>query len=271
MLKLLDIPAIRNLALGKYKVHLARGAESPFAFDAFLAGGFKEWQEYQSRRNFQCDTIISLIGLDADDLWLFGGVYKVLGVTNGQQPAYLYQTELLPDQANLIGRVIVRFQRPSRYAYIWGDKHAQNLEVLEIMRERMSFPFPGYNKVIIDHARLKVVVRLQEPTWKSALSSVKGIYLIVDSSNGKKYVGSATGAGGIWQRWEAYAHIGHAYNRELVELLDAIKGKGVEHANNFQYSILETADSKATPEFIRARESYWKNVLLTRAFGYNAN
>jgi hypothetical protein len=270
-MKLLDIPAIGNLPLGKYKVHLARGKESPFAFDAFLAGDFKEWQESQSARNFQCDTIISLIGLDGDDLWLFGGVYKVLGITTGTQSGYLYETELLPDYDNLIGRIIVQYHRSSRTSYIWGDKYAKNLEVLQIVRERMSFPFPGYNKVIIDHPRLRVIVRIQEPTWKSALSSVNGVYLIVDGSNGKKYVGSATGAGGIWQRWEAYAQIGHAYNRELIELLDAIKGKGVEHVNNFQYCILETADSKATPEFILARESYWKTALLTRLFGYNAN
>lgn len=146
MLNLLDIPAIKNLPLGKYKLHLARGAESPFAFDAYLAGDFKQWQEYQNHRNFQCDTIISLIGLDGDDLWLFGGVYKVLGVTSGQQPAYLYQTELLPGQENLIGRVIVRFRRPSRNAYIWGGKYAQNLEVLEIERERMSFLSPAITR-----------------------------------------------------------------------------------------------------------------------------
>lgn len=272
MLNLLDIPAIRSLSLGKYKVHLARGKESPFAFDAFLAGSFKEWQEYQNGRNFQCDTIISLIGLDGDDLWLFGGVYKVLGVTSGTQSAYLYQTELLRGQDDLIGRIIVQYRRPSRTSYIWGHKYAQNLEVLEIKRERVSVqPFPGYNNVVLDHSRLKVVVSLQEPTWKSALSHVKGIYLIVDTSNGKAYVGSATGAGGIWQRWETYAGIGHGWNVELYELLDVIKGKGIEHANYFRYSILEIADSHATLEFIKRRENHWKGVLLTRNWGYNSN
>ncbi len=272
MLTLLDIPAIKNLPLGKCKVHLARGNDSPFAFDEFLAGRFKEWQEYQNARNFQCDTIISLIGLDgSDDLWLFGGAYKVLGVTSGTEPAYLYQTELLPDHDNLIGRIIVRYRRPSRTAYIWGNKYAQNLEVLEIKRERMSITFPGYNNAILDHGRLKVVVSLQEPSWKSALSNVKGVYLIADISNGKGYVGSATSDGGIWQRWEMYAAIGHGWNVQLYELLDVIKGKGAKHADNFRYSILGIADSHATVEYIKRRERHWKNVLLTRKFGYNSN
>jgi hypothetical protein len=270
VLNLLDIPAIRNLPLGKFKIHLATG-KNPTPFEAFLKRAFKEWQAQQNAKNFECDTVIALIALEADH-WLFAGVYKVLGVAEGTESPYYYQTELMPGLDDLIGRVIVHYHRPSRASYIWGNKYAKDLDVLEIKRERMSVPsFPGYNKVLITHERLKTIVGLQEPTWKGALSNVKGIYLIVDISNGKEYVGSATGAGGIWQRWEAYAHIGHAYNRELIELLDAIKGKGAGHVYNFQYSILETADSKATPEFVLAREGFWKTVLLTREFGYNAN
>jgi hypothetical protein len=270
MLSLLDIPTLKDLPFGKYKIHLATG-KNPTPFDAFLEGKFKEWQAHQNGRNFECDTIISLVGLEVDQ-WLFVGVYRVLGVTKGTESPYLYETELLPGQDDLIGRVIVRFHRPSRAAYIWGYKYAQNLEVLEIKRERVSVePFPGYNNVVLDHRRLQVVVSLQEPTWKSALSNVKGVYLIADTSNGKAYVGSATGTEGIWQRWETYAVIGHGWNVELYELLDVLKGKGVEHANNFRYSILEIADSHATPEFIKRRESHWKRVLLTREWGYNSN
>jgi hypothetical protein len=270
MLSLLDIPTLKKLPFGKYKIHLATGT-NPTPFNAFLEGKFKEWQAQQNGRNFECDTIISLIGLEVDQ-WLFAGVYRVLGITKGTESPYLYETELLPGQDDLIGRVIVRYQRPSRASYIWGHKYAQHLEVLEIKRERVSIePFPGYNNVVLDHARLRVVVSLQEPTWKSALSHVKGVYLIADASNGKAYVGSATGAEGIWQRWEMYAAIGHGWNVQLCELLDVIKGKGAEHASNFRYSILEIADSHATVEFIKDRESHWKRILLTGTWGYNSN
>ena len=270
MLTLLDIPTIGSLPRGKSKIHLATG-NNPTAFEAFLAGTFKEWQEHQNGKNFECNTIISLIGLEVNH-WLFAGVYRVLGVTAGTQPAYLYQTELLPGQDDLIGRVIVQYQRPSRSSYIWGHKYEQNLAVLEIRRERVSVePFPGYNNVVLDHSRLKVVIGLQDPSWKSVLSNVQGVYLIADTSNGKIYVGSATGAGGIWQRWETYAAIGHGWNVQLCELLDVIQGKGVEHANNFRYSILEIADSHATPQFIKEREDHWKKALLTRKWGYNSN
>ena len=82
------------------------------------------------------------------------------------------------------------------------------------------------------------------------------------------YVGSAAGEGGLWRRWESYAKNGHGGNTELKALL---KRKGFDYTDNFQYSVLEIADSHATQEYIVTREVYWKNVLLSREYGYNSN
>lgn len=41
------------------------------------------------------------------------------------------------------------------------------------------------------------------------------MYLITDSSNGKKYVGSATGENMIWGRWKDYIANGNGGNIEL--------------------------------------------------------
>lgn len=267
MLNLVDLLKIKGIQLENYKIHLATGVDSS-PLDAFLAGTFKEWQEQQNQKNFQCDFILSLISLEGDK-WVFAGVYKVLGVTEGTTYPYLYQTELLPNQEDLIGRVIVRYKRSGRASYIWGHNHSEYLEVYEIRAERLSIePFPGYNNVIIPHNKLKVVVDQNEATWKTALSNVKGVYLITDSSNGKLYVGSATGEGGIWQRWQSYVETGHGENTELKLLLQS---KSPNYAENFQYSILEIADSHATQDYITGREIYWKNALLSREFGYNSN
>ena len=40
---------------------------------------------------------------------------------------------------------------------------------------------------------------------------------------------------------------------------------------NFHYAILETFTDDVADEYIVQRESYWKNVLLSREFGYNEN
>ena len=105
-------------------------------------------------------------------------------------------------------------------------------------------------------------------SWKGALSNVSGVYLITDTKIGKLYVGSATGEGGIWQRWSEYAGNGHGSNRELIALLSE---KGNEYSDYFQYSVLEIADTHASANDILTRESYWKDVLCSREHGYNAN
>ena len=60
-----------------------------------------------------------------------------------------------------------------------------------------------------------LIVKHQEAGWKAALSNVQGIYLIADQANGRLYVGSAYGAGGIWQRWMSYALTGHGENIDI--------------------------------------------------------
>lgn len=95
-----------------------------------------------------------------------------------------------------------------------------------------------------------------------------GVYIIADQRSGKLYIGSACGEGGIWQRWCQYAATGHGGN---LELRDLIKTEGPERAKAFRFSVLEIADLHSTPQDIVRRESHWKNILLTRDHGLNAN
>lgn len=101
--------------------------------------------------------------------------------------------------------------------------------------------------------------------WHSALSAVKGIYLISDKSNGKQYVGKADGARGVLGRWEAYAHNGHGWNRELVALP---KGQ----CEQFLFSLLRVFGPEATQKQVDEAEAHYKEALLTRGrYGYNVN
>lgn len=58
---------LRTLNPGLYapetKVHLATwdGEENPI--DVYLAGGFDEWQRWQTRKNFERKFVVLLIGL----------------------------------------------------------------------------------------------------------------------------------------------------------------------------------------------------------------
>lgn len=57
-------------------------------------------------------------------------------------------------------------------------------------------------------------------------------------------------------------------NKKLKELVE----KGLRYIQeNVQYSILEIFTDDVLDEYIIARESFWKEVLLTRMFEYNTN
>lgn len=253
-----------DVDMESYKIHLATGRP----LDAYFRGEFKEWQERQTRKNFPCKMVISLIELRKNK-WLFAGVYKILEHKKISDKHIEYSTELLADQDDLIGRVVVHHKRTGRPTYLKGKKDGGDFEVSEILSSKLTIKdFPGHNSVQINYTQLTSIIGQNVQTWHGALSNVKGVYLITDNSCGKQYVGSATGSDGIWQRWSNYVKNGHGGNKELRDLL---KGKGSGHKTNFQYAILEIADTHSTDDQIRSRETYWKKVLRTREFGYNSN
>jgi hypothetical protein len=267
MIRLISVLRAQGITLERYKIHLATtGSTSPL--EAYFQGKFKEWQEGQNAKNFECDMVVGLVHRGGDR-WLFAGVYRILGAKKGVTTPYQYETELLPGQDDLVGRVVVRYRRVFRASYIWGDKYGDDLEVAEILDAPLSIQkFDGYNKVLLKYPALKIIIDKQEPSWCSALSSIKGVYLIMDTETGSGYVGSAYGSGGIWERWCAYAATGHGGNIELKALLET---KGANYVANFQYSILEIADPSATGEQVLERECHWKDALMSRSFGYNSN
>ncbi len=102
--------------------------------------------------------------------------------------------------------------------------------------------------------------------WHLSLATVAGVYLIVDASDGRQYVGSATGDGGILGRWREYARTGHGGNVLLRKLLDT---KGPEHARHFRYTILATLPRGLSRMKALEQESLYKQKLGSRAFGLN--
>lgn len=269
MIKLLDLLSIAGVKLDNFKIHCATGDVHP-PLESFFEGKFKEWQEYQRNRNFQCNQIVSLIHLGRDK-WLFAGVFAVEGIREKTKDIIgdiiLYSTTEIKGLEDLTGRAIVRFDKNFRQSYLRGERYGDQLFLSEIREEKMSVrDFPGYNSVIISYRILGTIIREEIPAWKSVLSNVSGIYIITDTKTGKLYVGSACGEGGIWQRWAAYANNGHGGNKDLRALL---KLKGADYAKYFQFSILEVIDLNANEKHVLSRESHWKDVLLSRKFGYN--
>lgn len=270
MLKLVDVICLCGVTLADWKIHCATGQKSS-PLDAFLDGTWKEWQEQQTKKNFECSQVVSLIHL-GQDRWLFAGVYEVLGVKQGNRVRpdwFTYTTREVPGLDGLTGRAIVRFNKTFRASYLIGPKWADHMEMVAIREQRMTVgEFPGFNDVLLPLSTLRTVVGQEIASWKAALGNVAGVYVITDNSDGRQYVGSAYGGEGLWSRWTSYARNSHGGNAELKALLAE---KGNEHSANFQFSILEVCDLNASDEFILGREGHWKAVLRTRDFGLNGN
>ena len=130
--------------------------------------------------------------------------------------------------------------------------------------------FPGYDKVRLPFRQLEAIITRGKKGCVAALGNQKAVYLITDKHNGKLYVGSATSnTGMLLQRWSNYVNNGHGGNKELVTLVER---EGFDYAReNFQYSILENYNAKVDDHIILERESWWKETLQSRVWGYNSN
>lgn len=252
----------------KAKVHLAsfNGIDRPI--DVYLAGDFPGWQSDQNSQNFEREYVVALIELQERYRWLFAGVWRSLDSVAKAGGGYRYQLEEVADCSELSGRLVVTFQRPGRNSYLLAEKWSEQIQVSEIRAAPMTTKeFPGYRKVDLSFVELRNIVHESAPTWRAALSGIAGIYLITDMEEGKLYVGSACGEGGIWRRWVDYATTGHGGNKELRDLMKGRAG----YPKNWRYSILELIDVAVDDEAVLVREAHWKKILLSRTHGLNAN
>lgn len=260
----------------KAKLHLANWNGYHDPLDVFLAGEFPDWQSYQSQRNFERQFVVSLIKLKERDRWLFAGAHLVEGTchrvpdpTVSGQECWRYPMSELEATSDLTGRLVAHFTRPGRNSYLNAETWVDKLTLSEIYPTRLTVgDFPGYRSVELTFDELRLIADQGLPSWRAALSSVGGVYLISDTETGHLYVGSASGAGGIWQRWTDYAATGHGGN---VELRTIVNGSELDRARAFHFSILEIADIHTGEADLIARERHWKRVLLSRSHGLNGN
>jgi hypothetical protein len=254
----------------KAKVHLARWNGIDHPMDVYKRGEFDEWQRWQKHHNFNCDVVVSLVHDLPRSLWLFAGLFRPTGHTykTGDKPHFFYDLERIASTQALEGRLFCTTDYNARQSYVLCRTVA-DITAVELLAERVSVgTFPGYKRVDISKDELDILLRTGTESWRTALSSVKGIYLITDTKTGKLYVGKADGEGGIWGRWCMYSSTGHGGNKALVKELGL---KANERHEYLRFSLLEIADLQSSPGEIDARESHWKRILMTRTTGYNLN
>jgi len=204
------------------------------------------------------------------DTWLLTTIKRVtkeLGILNGIN----YEGEELEDFSQYYGRIIIKFKKSFQSQGRFYEGLHQELVVQQILPNTFDGEdFPGYDKVKLSYRQLASIINSGKRDWIAALENQKAVYLITDKYSGGLYVGSATSENKmLLTRWTNYVHNGHGNNKELEDLVNK---NGFDYVKqNFQYTILENYNGKVDDKVILQRESYWKEALQSRQFGYNSN
>lgn len=238
--------------------------------------GMNSWKTKQSNNNFTHAKYVLAFAQYypyGPNYFIFGGLYKIEKITPEVWNTHGYKLILLDEFKEYRKRLIIKLEKPiGRNLYNrWFEcvQNDLNPEIYELAPSTKLGAFPGYNNVLLSHKDLQFIIKEEEPEWKNALSNVKGVYCITDTSTGKLYIGSAYGDNeGIWQRWSQYANVDNLTggNKTFEEL----KESGANYIiDNFTYTILEIFDMKTKKEDIIRREEFWKRAFKTKQHGMN--
>lgn len=164
-----------------------------------------------------------------------------------------FEMRLMDVFSGLNGRMVV--ETPPGRAYV---RRADNLD-LEIFEIRSDAQFepscPNWRDFVVTGQE----VRNLPQSWQTRLREWRGIYLIVDQSDGARYVGSAYGSDNIMGRWRNHVAGDFGVTKELRKRNPA----------QFRFSILERVSPDATLEDVISLERSWMNRMDTINWGLN--
>ncbi|PKM93205.1 MAG: hypothetical protein CVU84_16820 [Firmicutes bacterium HGW-Firmicutes-1] len=239
-----------------------------------------EYQKLQKEKFFNgCDYILSFISEPGSSA-KFAGCYEVgrgelavkALIPEGFPVESMFNDELFRFDlmkidllSDLIGRLIIDWGKAAISWHQW----ATNEKAVLAIQENPRLAFNGFENVVLSYGELKEIIKdatLYE-NWHTALSSIYAIYLVVDQTDGKQYVGSAYGAGGLLARWKCYVDTKHGGNKGLKEVICNYS----ERYHQFQFSILQILPKNISDQEVISFENLFKRKLLSKEFGMNEN
>lgn len=270
----------KEIENSKIELNMRPGSDTVSFLDRWLksdeadkeAGTCKEcsyWGWYGKTRNFYPGQWVFSFVRMTDDEWLFISAAEIKDVPNDEWASVNVLERFRP----FFGRMIIKCKKGntfSRYTFNLG-KYIESATVKEILSCLYNGEtFNGYDQVNLPYHRLNDIFSGKiMPTYHKALKKITGVYCLTDTSNGKLYIGSATGEGGVAQRWGNYLDSKHGGNVKLIELYNK---KGTAHFEKyFTFTLLEYFGLSYDPERVKERERYWKKCLDTVNNGYNDN
>jgi hypothetical protein len=236
--------------------------------------GLERFERYQDtqlthRRSYFTGKHWASFVVTPDGKTLFVGLYDVQGVRSvpanwyhelnddplDPSTADLYSTSRNEILSDYRGRLVVSWGVGTRTWVQRADK--QSKPIVELRSDFVEPAYPGHAAFI---EKLSDITAMPL-AWRSALLSVKGVYLLTCPRTKEQYVGSATGSDGFFGRWQEY--------------LDGKTGGNIGLASrepsDYQVSILEVAGSADDRDAIIRMEALWKRKLQSREMGLNRN
>ncbi len=177
--------------------------------------------------------------------------------TDQRQQVLEFDLPLTPWHQDWRGKLIVRWPGLERSWYRWADRNECMVEAIA-QENVLARAMPSWDQIILDWNELAILPQ----NWRAALRQWRGIYLIIDRSDGKQYIGSAYGSENILQRWNEYSRTGHGGNK-LLRTRDP---------QSFRFSILQRVSPDLDDASVISIEKSWKDRLNTRSpSGLNEN
>ncbi|MCA1066051.1 GIY-YIG nuclease family protein (plasmid) [Rossellomorea sp. AcN35-11] len=249
--------------------------------ELFHTGHFELYQSYQERDEFKgAQYLVSCLGINNNQA-LFVGVYEVVAKhkVNGFpdhhdvpyrgkakiKSKYHYELEKLDGFEDIEHRLVIRWNNVGQAWCVSLDNRPK--EVVQLLPRGFVKPFSGYSDINLTYRELRDIVGDLDANqiWYKMLSSVGAVYLILDTTDGKQYIGSASGREGLYGRWKEYAKTGHGNNVMLKEMLQMEPGR----VHKFRFSILQVLPASLTSKEAVMEENKFKEKLGSRAHGLN--
>lgn len=263
-------------------IMFARHQSSEYDVEELLREGWLDtYQAFQSKSVFDnYEFVVAFVGTSGTKARLVG-VYRVLEKRSAdaaplptgfpykewqQDSKYFYRLEQQSGFEHLKHRVVIEWGKGT----IKWAQNAKNKEVLEILPSgQVREPFKDYLEFDLTHDELVGIISHPEAhrEWYASLSAVAGVYLILATKSGQQYVGSASGDGGVWERWASYAKNGHGGNKLLKDLVESDSAYPLA----FRYTLLHILPKTFTKKEVLQWESHYKRKLGTLATGLNLN
>ena len=165
-----------------------------------------------------------------------------------------FEFERLAVLTDYVGRVQIEPHLTPAYARLAERLDA---EIVALSADSvLAAEAPEWREFIVSGREIRTLPR----SWRSRLREWRGVYLIVDESDGARYLGSAYGQDNLWGRWSEHV----VRDRGVTKKLRSRDPAG------FRFSVLERVSPDMLPEDVIALEHTWMDRLHTREFGLNA-